>query len=120
MSEKFIGVMGERAYLLEAVRGAFAKGRFDICNFHKLPNFNHDTFATWASDLHCKTEAEIGSGVWRKLQFYVVNYMMCPEATDEFEVEAFVREVWPEREECATDREILSIGKFVLIKRTRP
>lgn len=117
---KFIGVMGERAYLIEAVRGAFAKGRFDVCNIHNLPNFGRDTFAEWASDLHCKTESEIGSETWRKLQFYVVNYLLCREATDEFEVEAYVREVWPDRDECATDKVIISVGKFALIKRARP
>lgn len=119
MKEKFIGVMGERAYLLEAVRGAFSKGRFDICHLHHLPNYDRATFAEWASDLHCNKESDIGSGMWRKLQLYVVNYILCPEATDEFEVEAYVREVWPEREECATDKQIFSVGKFVLIKRSR-
>lgn len=111
MSE-FIGVIVHRTYLIEAIRRAFdeSRGHFDICALHKLPGYENDTFSRWVHALHC--QKNVPAETMRLAQLYVVNYFLCPDSTDEFEVEAYAREVWPER--VPTRKPILKIGKLSL------
>lgn len=116
MAEQFIGAVGLRAFYIQAIRAAFAKPHFDVCVFHGLPAYNSTTFAGWVRDLHCKHP--VSEAVRRAAQFYCVNYFLCPETEDEFEVEALVREVFPD--DCPPPaRLVFRIGKYTVYKESK-
>jgi len=45
--------------------------------------------------LHCVHFSTMTPGEIRALRLFVVNYFLCPEATDPMEVEAWDREIFP-------------------------
>lgn len=117
-TEVFIGAMGDRAFFAESIRNAFREAYFDLCAVHHLPGFDRRTFATWVQDLHCKKGVD--TSLRRRAQFYCVNYFMCPEG-DEFDVEAAMREVFPETSpqplsDTPEYRTVLSLGRYRVIK----
>lgn len=120
MSE-FSGVLSRKVHLINTVRAAFAcdyKG-FNVCVFHNLEEFDSKTFARWANELHCKNPTGAQLAV---LKAYCVNYFICPEVQDEFELEAIVRQVFPPVEEAKPELEqkvVFKLGKWVLYKTTK-
>lgn len=93
MKSQFVGAMGERAFIVQALRAAFRGDEFDITAIHGLQRFEYETFAKWVRALHCKPYESQEQK--RMAQFYCVNYFLCPEG-DEFDVEALFREIWPQ------------------------
>jgi hypothetical protein len=113
MNEKeFIGVVGERTFYILAIRQAFNKEYFNLCDLHHLPKFNNSTFAKWVQNLHCRYSVDENTLNLAKL--YCINYFLCPESEDEFEVEAYMREIF--HKENKKSRTIFKIGQFKLIK----
>jgi len=97
---EFIGALGQRLHTIKAIRSAFKMGTknpfstkqytFDICSFHKHPDYDNSTFAEWAKSMHC---ADLSKEDYDHLFIYTVNYFLCPKSEDPLELEALCREV---------------------------
>lgn len=114
MSAEFVGSIGQKAHLMQAIRLAFAGKKFDICALHKLPGFDYQTFAGWVRALHC---ADADENTLHLAKCYCVNYLLCPEATDEFEVEAYMLEIFPPKRCTEEYKSVLRIGCYELRRR---
>ena len=123
MSE-FVGAIGIRAHTIEAIRSAFTylpnmwhsnrtSVTFDVTKVRGLPGFSYGSFAEWVREFHCK---EIPPEKVRLVQFYIVNYFLCPDSEDEFEVEALVREVFGQTGFPTTRKQIARIGRYTLTR----
>lgn len=116
MSKKteFVGALGDVVFYKEAIKTAFTTGYFNICALHTLPRYDHETFAGWVRALHCEREAPREQIARAKA--YCVNYFLCPETKDEFELEAYMQEIFPAKPECKTEKVIFKIGRYELRK----
>jgi hypothetical protein len=121
---EFVGAIGIRAHTIEAIRSAFVYSpctwhgnrtsvTFDVTKISGLQGFHYGSFAEWVREFNAK---EIPPEKVRLVQFYVVNYLLCPNSEDEFEVEALVREVFGETGFPTTRKQVAKIGRYTLFK----
>lgn len=110
MSKEFVGALSQKVFYMQAIRNAFEGDSFNVCCFHRTPKYLDSTFAGWVSALHCKKN--IDPNTLNLAKTYCVNYFLCPEVTDEFELEAYVREVFPEA--AVKEKVILKVGNYEL------
>lgn len=116
MNEEFVGVSKD-AHITHAIRAAFAGPKFDICCINKLPEFDYWRFAQWIQKMHCEPWVS-DSQKWAA-QCYTVNYFLCPDAPDEFEVEALARQIFqsaPVVADVVNGKRVFKIGKYELWK----
>lgn len=117
---EFIGVLSERAHRIRSLRAAFCDGYLNICAVHRLPGYDNQKIAKWVSNLHCERNASPED--IERAKFYLVNYILCPDAEDEFEVEALTREVFSAEIEAQSKkpRTLLKIGRLRLVREHDP
>ena len=107
--DEFVGVTGDRTHTIRTIRIMFRDGDRERVYFNRYligscPLYNPDKkFAAWAQCLYDRGSADCGlyngnplnAADAERMKRYVVNLLLCPDATEEWEVDAAYEEVWP-------------------------
>lgn len=109
MSKEFVPVVNcsGSLYLKYPIKAMFNSGHssVNICAIDKLSEYDSKTFPSWIQSLHCVKNVD--EQLIELAKRVTVNYFLCPNATDEFEVEAYYGEVFREEEEEQEKKRLL-------------